>query len=77
MRIENSLINPDPVNPYQAATEMAIAARRPMQDRKKPVKRGTGAQGWAGAKQSLMIGQWMNGGRGEAVTKVKHTANAA
>ncbi|MGD0831749.1 MAG: hypothetical protein ABR907_12445 [Terracidiphilus sp.] len=66
MRIDSSLVNNNAQNPYCAATEMAIAARRPMQDRKKPMKRGAAAQGWAGSKQAFMIGQWMNGGRGEA-----------
>ncbi len=77
MSLDSTLVNQNAVNPYCAATEMAIAARRPMQDRKKPVKRGTGAKPWAGSKQVFGIGQWMNGEQGEALTKAEHTARAA
>jgi len=77
MPIDSTLVNHDAVNPYCAATEMAIAARRPMHDRKKPVKRGMGVKPWAGSKQAFGIGQWMNGGLDEALTKVEKAAKAA
>jgi hypothetical protein len=77
MRSDNSAIKPNPVNPYNAATEKAFAAQRPSQARKKSVKRETGGQAWTGSAQSLMIGQWMSAGRGRALAKDSHHADAS
>jgi len=47
MRVDGGPIHTNPVNPYNAATEKTVAARRSYQLRKKLAKRATGGQGWA------------------------------
>jgi hypothetical protein len=69
MRIDCGSINPKPVNPYNAATEKMTATRRSFQVRKKLAKRAAGVQGWSGVDKAPIIGQWMNGGRGQMLTK--------
>jgi hypothetical protein len=76
MQIHGSPENPEPVNPYYAATEKAIAAQRPFNVRKKPAKRAAGAQTGTGSDQTFMIGQWMNGGRSQVLTEDRHHAGA-
>jgi hypothetical protein len=66
MRVDGSSIHPNPVNPYNAATEKTVAAKRSYQLRKKLAKRATGSQGWAGLDQAAMVGQWMSGGQEKA-----------
>jgi hypothetical protein len=77
MRSDGSSMNPNPVNPYYAATEKAVAARRPFRVRKKPMKRAAGVQAWAGSDQAFMMGQWMNGGPGQALPKDQRHASAS
>jgi hypothetical protein len=61
MHTDGTSTNPNPVNPYYAATEKAIEARRPFQVRKKPVKRAASGQFLAGSELACAAGQWMNG----------------
>jgi hypothetical protein len=77
MPIDGGSTHPNPVNPYNAATEKTAAARRSYQLRKKLAKRPTGPQGWAGLDQAPMIGQWMNGGQGKTPGKEQHNTSAA
>jgi hypothetical protein len=77
MRIDNNSLTRTPVNPYNAATEKAVTARRPFQAKKKPVKRATVVQGWAGSHEALMVGQWMSGARINAPTKGQPRANVS
>ena len=76
MRVDSGSINPNPVNPYNAATEKTVTARRSFQLRKKLAKRATGTQTWEGVDQVSMIGQWMSAGRGSTLTKNTRQASA-
>jgi hypothetical protein len=69
MRVDGASNHPSPVNPYNAATEKAVVAKRSFQLRKKLAKRAANPQGWAGLDQAAMIGQWMNGGHDRAKTE--------
>jgi hypothetical protein len=71
---DGNSMNPNPVNPYYAATEKAVAARRPFQTRKKPAKRTAGVQASAGSVQAFLIGQWMSAGRSQALTEDRQHA---
>jgi|GEM_PF-7123829 len=51
------------INPYYAASEKAVAAMRPFQARKKPMKHAAGMQNGAISEESPAIGQWMCGSR--------------
>ncbi len=77
MRVDIRSTMSSPVNPYNAATEKTVAARRSNQPRKKPVKRAASIRSWAGLNQASAIGQWMNGGRGHALTKKQRPAIVA
>ncbi len=68
MRIECNPVIPKPVNPYNAAAEKAVSARRSFQVRKKIAKRSTGPQGWAGLDKAAMLGQWMSADREQTLT---------
>jgi len=77
MRVDGGSSNANPVNPYNAATEKTLAARRPCQARKKLAKRATaGSQAWAGFDQAPVIAQWMSGERGKTPGKEQHNASA-
>jgi hypothetical protein len=69
-----SSMNPNPVNPYYAATEKAVVARRPFQARKKSTKRTAGVQTSAGSGQAFMMSQRMNAGRSQALTEDRRHA---
>jgi hypothetical protein len=69
MHTDGTSTNPNPVNPYYAATEKANEARRPFQTRKKPVKRAASGQFQAGSKLACAVGQWMNGGQADVDQK--------
>ena len=71
---DGSSMNPNPVNPYYAATEKAVAARRPSQTRKKATKRTAGVQASAGSGQIFLMGQWMCAGRSQALTEDRRHA---
>ena len=75
MRINGTPMNTIPVNPYNAATEKAVTARRSTQLRKKLAKRAGANQAWAGLNQSSMMGEWMSAGRGQAPTKEQRNAS--
>jgi hypothetical protein len=77
MRIECNSITPKPVNPYNAATEKAVTARRSFQVRKKLAKRAAGVQAWAGVDKDPIVGQWMNGGRSQMLTKDQRLIRAS
>jgi len=77
MRADGSSSNDNPVNPYNAATEKTIAARRPYQRQKKLAKRAAGSQAWAGFDKAPVIGQWMSGGRGQTLGNERHNAKTA
>jgi hypothetical protein len=53
-------MNMNPVNPYSAAAEKAIAAQRAADVRKKLVRSAAGIEGASGPEGDLMIRQWMN-----------------
>jgi hypothetical protein len=76
MRVDSSSTNSNSVNPYNAATEKTAAARRSFQPRKKPVKRAASVQAWTGVDKASMMGQWMSGGRSQALTKIQRHASA-
>jgi hypothetical protein len=76
MRVDGSSSNVNPVNPYVAATEKTVAARRSYQVRKKLAKRAAGSQAWAGFDQAPVVGQWMSGGQGKAPGRVERNATA-
>jgi hypothetical protein len=63
MRTYRSPINLNPVNPFCAAAEKVAAERKPLQARKKPVKRALGVQSWAGLDLAFAVGEWMNAGK--------------
>ncbi len=66
MRTYRSPINLNPVNPFCAAAEKVAAERKPLQARKKPVKRALGVQSWAGLDLAFAVGEWMNAGKSRA-----------
>ena len=70
MEIHDNLFDSQPVNPYYAATEKALAAQRPVQGRKKPVKRMTGFQAGPGSDRIYMVGDWMNAGQSQPMGEV-------
>ena len=76
MRTDSSSISPNPVNPYNAASEKTAAAQRSFQVRKKSVKRAAVVRAWTGVDKAPIIGQWMNGGRSQTSTKDQRHANA-
>lgn len=63
MRTYRSPINLNPVNPFCAAAEKVAAEQKPLQARKKPVKRALGVQSWAGLDLAFAVGEWMNAGK--------------
>ena len=69
MRIDGGSTQPNPVNPYNAATEKTVAAKRSYQLRKKLAKRAASSHGWAGLDQTALIGQWMSGGQDKTKTR--------
>lgn len=76
MRSDSANTRLDPVNPYNAATEKTVSARRSFQMRKKLAKRAAGAQGWAGVDQAAMMSQWMSGGQARSPAKDQRRAGA-
>jgi hypothetical protein len=77
MRINSTPMDSIPVNPYNAATEKTVTARRSTQLRKKLAKRAAGARLWEGLDKASMIGRWMNGGKSPASATDQHHASAA
>jgi hypothetical protein len=77
MRAESSTIHPNPVNPYNAASEKTAATRRSYPVRKKLAKRAASGQSWAGMDQAAMIGQWMSGGKSRTQPKEQRRVSAA
>jgi hypothetical protein len=60
MRIHGTQTNPDPVNPYTAAADKAIAAQRSSNTRKKLLKRAAEIENAPSPDQAFMIGRWMD-----------------
>ena len=60
MHIHASQINMNPVNPYSAAAEKAIAAQRAANIRKKLMKSASDIEGVSSPDEAYMIGQWMD-----------------
>jgi hypothetical protein len=60
MHIHASQINMNPVNPYSAAAEKAIAAQRAANIRKKLMKSTANLKGASSADEAFMIGRWMD-----------------
>jgi hypothetical protein len=56
-------MNLNPVNPYAAAAEKAMAAQRAAGGRKKAVKSVRAAEGASTPEEALMISSWMNAGQ--------------
>jgi hypothetical protein len=61
MPVQDNSTIPTRINPFCAAAEKAVAAQRPFQSRKKPVKRSGTDQAWAGSQIAFQFGRWMNG----------------
>jgi len=59
-------MNLNPVNPYAAAAEKAMAAQRTTGGRKKPVKSAHVAVCGSTSEETLMISSWMNAGQKRA-----------
>ena len=68
--------SPNPVNPYNAASEKTAGARRSSPMRRKLVKHSTGTQAWASVDQTPIIGQWMSGAHDQS-TKDRHPTGGA
>lgn len=77
MPMNGSTINPDPVNPYYAASDKAVAGQRPFQPRKRAMKRAAGVQAWAGSDHAILFGQGVNGGRTQAASEDLRPANSS
>jgi hypothetical protein len=60
MHIHGTQTNPDPVNPYAAAADKAIAAQRSSNTRKKLLKRAAEVENPPNPDQAFMIGRWMD-----------------
>jgi hypothetical protein len=56
-------MNLNPVNPYAAAAEKAMAAQRAAGGRKKAVKSVRAAECASTPEEALMISSWMNAGQ--------------
>lgn len=76
MRADSSSNNSNPVNPYNAATEKTVVARRSFQIRKKIAKRAANNQAWAGFGRAPMMAEWMSGGRSQTNAKEQRQTNA-
>jgi hypothetical protein len=59
MHIHANLPDMNPVNPYAAAAEKAIAKQRAAIGRKKLAKRALGIEGAPSPVEAFMIGTWM------------------
>ena len=59
MHIHGNQMNPNPVNPYSAAAEKAIAAQRSSNTRKKPLKRAVEVENPPSPDEAFMVGRWM------------------
>jgi hypothetical protein len=66
MLVEGNQMNLNPVNPYNAAAEKAMAAQRPTGSRKKPVKSAHVAECASMSDETWQISDWMNAGRKRA-----------
>jgi hypothetical protein len=60
MHIHGTQLNMNPINPYSAAAEKALAAQRAANGRKKPVKKATVTEVASSPEAAFMIGQWMD-----------------
>jgi hypothetical protein len=76
MRTYRSSTNLNPVNPFCAAAEKVAAERKPLQGRKRSMKRALGVQSWAGAELVFAIGEWMNAGKCGAMGESSSPAEA-
>ena len=65
MHVHGSQMNLNPVNPYSAAAEKAVAAQRAADVRKKLLQSGTAIAGEPSPEEALMIAQWMNSGQSQ------------
>jgi hypothetical protein len=59
-------MNMNPVNPYSAAAEKAVAAQRATDVRKKLLKSAAAVEGASGSEGDLMISQWMKADQNQA-----------
>jgi hypothetical protein len=59
MRIHSNQANPNPVNPYAAAAEKALAANRTSNTRKKLLKRAVGVEAPPSPDEASMVSRWM------------------
>jgi hypothetical protein len=59
MHIHGNQMNPNPVNPYSAAAEKAIAAQRSSIARKKQLKRPPEVENPPSSDEAFMVGRWM------------------
>jgi hypothetical protein len=66
MHVHRAQMNTNPVNPYSAAAEKAMAAQRAADIRKKLVKSAAVIVGASGSEGDLMISQWMNADQNRA-----------
>ena len=63
MHVHGNQANLNPVNPYAAAAEKAMAAQRTAGGRKKAVKSAQVAESASTPEEALMISSWMNAGQ--------------
>jgi len=63
MHVHGNQFNLNPVNPYAAAAEKAMAMRRTAGGRKKPVKSAQATESASTPEEALMISSWMNAGQ--------------
>ncbi len=60
MHIHGTQTNPNPVNPYAAAAEKALAAKRSSSSRKKLLKRAAEVENTPSPDEAFMVGRWMD-----------------
>ncbi|MGA9670315.1 MAG: hypothetical protein WBQ94_13975 [Terracidiphilus sp.] len=60
MHVHSTRMNMNPVNPYSAAAEKAMAAQRAAEGRKKPVKSVAALEDASGSEGDLMISRWIS-----------------
>jgi hypothetical protein len=66
MHVHSAQMNMNPVNPYSAAAEKALAAQRATDVRKKLAKSAAAVEGASGSEGDLMISKWMNADQNQA-----------